>query len=527
MMSKDARVVAVITLLAASLTTAAPALAGDWSECDGHFADITGTSGDDVLYGTPNDDVIAGGGGNDIIYGLGGNDIICGETGADLLVGNSGNDRLFGGGAADRIEGGYGDDVIDGGYGKDDVFAGPGADAVTGGPQRDRIFGEGGDDTLSGDGDDDLIKGGLGKDEIRGGAGSDSLHGQRGADVIFGSPLDVTIDGGLGIDQCVGECELDFVDDAPVARDDAIEISEDDILESSVFSDHGAGADYHPDLVGFAVEEIDHDGDLVGVVMVTGHGATLRVDADGTLRYDPRAALDGLDAGQSVVESFTYEIEDEDDEGAVASVTIVVHGVDDAPVAVADAAAAFEDGAVVIDVVANDTDVEGDSFSVVSLDLGETLGSAVIENGAVHYTADGDLAALGAGEQLEDVLFYEIAGPSGGSGWGTVTITVTGANDAPVAFADIMKTMQDTETLIEVLRNDVELDASDVLTVTVVAGPAHGSAVVNPDGSISYQPDAGYIGTDTLTYQIVDSSGETSSATVNLSVVAPSDPGGS
>jgi Ca2+-binding RTX toxin-like protein len=73
-MSKDARVVAVIALLAASLTTASPALAGDWSKCDGHFADITGTPGDDVLYGTPNDDVIAGGG-NDVIDGLGGNDV--------------------------------------------------------------------------------------------------------------------------------------------------------------------------------------------------------------------------------------------------------------------------------------------------------------------------------------------------------------------------------------------------------------------------------------------------------------------
>ena len=81
--------------------------------------------------------------------------------------------------------------------------------------------------------------------------------------------------------------------------------------------DHGAGADYHPDFDEFAVEEVDADHDLVGVAMVTGHGATLRVDGDGTLHYDPRAALDGLGAGQSVVESFTYAIQDQDGEDAV------------------------------------------------------------------------------------------------------------------------------------------------------------------------------------------------------------------
>ena len=82
-------------------------------------------------------------------------------------------------------------------------------------------------------------------------------------------------------------------------------------------------------------------------------------------------------------------------------------------------------------------------------------------------------------------------------------------NSATTAF--------NTPVTVNVLANDSDPD-SDPLTVTGATAPAHGTAVVNANNTITYTPAAGYSGPDSFTYSISDGRGGTASATVSITV---------
>jgi uncharacterized repeat protein (TIGR01451 family) len=94
---------------------------------------------------------------------------------------------------------------------------------------------------------------------------------------------------------------------------------------------------------------------------------------------------------------------------------------------------------------------------------------------------------------------------------------VTPIDRPPVAQDDSAATAQDTPVTIPVLANDSDPDG-DALTVTVTTPPSNGSAVVNPDKTITYTPGPGFTGTDSFVYQICDPSGACDTATVSILV---------
>jgi hypothetical protein len=94
---------------------------------------------------------------------------------------------------------------------------------------------------------------------------------------------------------------------------------------------------------------------------------------------------------------------------------------------------------------------------------------------------------------------------------------VTPVNDAPVANGDSATTLQNTPVTVSVLSNDTDVDG-DTLSVSGTTNPAHGSVVVNGNGTITYTPTAGYTGADSFSYTASDGHGGTSSATVGLTV---------
>ncbi len=105
----------------------------------------------------------------------------------------------------------------------------------------------------------------------------------------------------------------------------------------------------------------------------------------------------------------------------------------------------------------------------------------------------------------------------------TVTITVTPANDAPVAIADAYSTDEDTELIVEapgVLTNDIDEDA---LTAELVLDAANGTLVLATDGSFTYMPDAGFFGEDSFTYKAYDGElySEVVTVTITVNEVAP------
>ena len=96
-------------------------------------------------------------------------------------------------------------------------------------------------------------------------------------------------------------------------------------------------------------------------------------------------------------------------------------------------------------------------------------------------------------------------------------------NNAPVANDDSVTTVEQTEIAINVLANDSDPDGDELSVISIDTGPANGAAIINADGTISYTPNPGFIGTDSFTYTISDANGDTASATVTITVTMLAD----
>jgi len=106
-----------------------------------------------------------------------------------------------------------------------------------------------------------------------------------------------------------------------------------------------------------------------------------------------------------------------------------------------------------------------------------------------------------------------------------VTITVTHANESPVAVDDAYTTDEDIPLVVSapgVLGNDTDFE-SDPLTAVVDTAPANGTLVLNADGSFTYTPNPDFNGTDTFTYHANDGLSDSNAATVSITVDAVND----
>ncbi len=95
-------------------------------------------------------------------------------------------------------------------------------------------------------------------------------------------------------------------------------------------------------------------------------------------------------------------------------------------------------------------------------------------------------------------------------------------NRTPVAASDNLVTLEDQAATISPLANDTDGDG-DTLTVSSTTNPAHGGITLNADSTITYAPAANYFGSDSFTYTIVDASGASATATVNVTVTPVND----
>ena len=232
--------------------------------------------------------------------------------------------------------------------------------------------------------------------------------------------------------------------------------------------------------------------------------------ANGAFTYTPDANFNGSD-------SFTYTASDGTAASNVATVTITVGAVNDAPVAVNDAATTAEETAVSGNVLTNDTDV----------DAGTTLTATLVASPA-NGTRDAGgerRVHLHAGRELQRHGQLHLHGADGTavSNVATVTITVTGVNDAPVAVNDVATTAEETAVSGNVLTNDTDVDAGTTLTATLVATASNGTVTLAADGSFTYTPAANFNGTDSFTYTASDGTAVSSVATVTITVTAVND----
>ncbi|MFH1913792.1 MAG: Ig-like domain-containing protein, partial [Pseudomonadota bacterium] len=189
-------------------------------------------------------------------------------------------------------------------------------------------------------------------------------------------------------------------------------------------------------------------------------------------------------------------------------------GTNDRPVAVADTAQAFEDGpAVSGNVLDNDYDIDvNDTLSVaavggdpakVGTEVAGRFGILVINaDGTYTYTVDNDNQAvqkLGVDQSATDRFTYTVTDQNGSTRSTTLTVTVNGVNDAPMAVADEAVILEGGNRVTGNVRaNDYDIDG-DRTTVTEVNGEtgsvgtviqgSYGTIVINANGSYTYRPD--------------------------------------
>jgi predicted RNA-binding protein len=215
-------------------------------------------------------------------------------------------------------------------------------------------------------------------------------------------------------------------------------------------------------------------------------------------------------------DSFTYTISDGNGGTATASVTVTVNAADEvnnAPVANADTASVAEDGTVLVDVLGNDSDADGDIISITLFTQG-SHGTVIEEVYGLRYTPEADYNGA-------DSFTYTIGDGNGGTAAASVGVTVSSVNDAPVAVNDAAVLNEDSTVLIDVLANDSDIDG-DSLAIILFSQGAHGT-VVQEGGSMRYTPAATYNGTDSFTYTISDDNGGTAAGTVNITVNSVND----
>lgn len=182
-----------------------------------------------------------------------------------------------------------------------------------------------------------------------------------------------------------------------------------------------------------------------------------------------------------------------------------------APLTRADEIVAISGESSVINVLANDTDADSDLLRVVDVE-DPVHGTASTDGLTVAYTSHADFAGL-------DEFNYTVSDNNGGLATGTVRVYVRFSTPRIVANPDFYIVSNNQSSVVDVLFNDMDPNNS-TLSIAAVTSPAHGTATVI-GGKITYRPDPlSFVGQDGFTYTISDAHGNTSTATVSLSVVA-------
>lgn len=251
--------------------------------------------------------------------------------------------------------------------------------------------------------------------------------------------------------------------------------------------------------------DTDIDGDLIFVGTNTDpSNGTLILDLDGAFTYTPNTGFVGTD-------SFTYEACDGFGPCSLATVTIVVTSNNTAPIAEDDFFATDEDTDLVETVIGNDSDAEGDVLSYTLLNA-TAFGTLVLDaTGSFTYTPNANFHGT-------DTFTYE-ACDAFECASASVTIEVLPVNDAPVATDDVYNTNIDVAVTDNVLVNDEDIDG-DVLVIGGNTLPANGLLSLDSDGTFTYIPNTGFVGTDSFTYEACDGVAPCATATVTINVAS-------
>lgn len=229
---------------------------------------------------------------------------------------------------------------------------------------------------------------------------------------------------------------------------------------------------------------------IMGVVR--GHGR-VRINADQTLTYQPPLDFYGSDV-------LTYTVSDGVSGIANAQVTITVNEINDAPLALLDRLITTEDLPTTLAPLANDRDAEGDLLRLRT--VSQPVMGRLEALGNEWLTFSPQTNATGA-----DRFTYRLTDSKGGDTLGLVLLQINDLNDNPVVADDVALAAEDLPVVIDVLRNDIELDPGDTFSVQLIGQAEHGRAVRTTDGKIRYTPALDFVGSDSFGYAVADRRG--------------------
>lgn len=258
--------------------------------------------------------------------------------------------------------------------------------------------------------------------------------------------------------------------------------------------------------------------------------------------------------GQGAAPTETFVITSAD--GTTRSIVVTINGSNDAPIAVADtnsiaegttSAASIVTGDVTPGTAGQDRDVDtGASFTVTGVAAGTPASAAgnvatavngtygtvsIAADGSYTYTLDNSRVAtnsLAAGQVASDTFSYTITDNNGATTTTTLSISITGTNDAPIAQPASQTVAEGSQLSGQVVGTDVDNNAvlSYALNGTTPAG-----LVFNPDGSYSFDANNAtyqHLGVNqqqvvTIPYTVTDAQGATSTANLVITVTGTND----
>jgi len=368
--------------------------------------------GSSSQHGTRGDDFITGGKGNDKIHGDNGNDVINGGKGNDKLYGDKGNDTLNGGAGSDDLMGGDGNDVLI--YRK----------AENGRCDSDRYDGGNGRDTLrleftQAEWESAAVQADIARlldylEPDRCGPGTERWFEFKAFDLDIRRIEDiVVVVNGVVVDPEGGGGGGDVIVDA---INDAAAVAQGGTVAGNVLANDS--------VTGAAVQSV--------LVTAGPTGGTVALASDGSFSYAAGAGYDSLAQGETAIDSFTYSVTAVGGVTDTATVQVTVTGTNDAPTANADVATGTENEVLVLDLLANDIDVDNDAvLGIVAASTQAGQGSVVVSGNVVSFNPGTDFDHLAAGESATVVLSYAMQDEYGALSASTATITIVGQNDAP------------------------------------------------------------------------------------------------
>ncbi len=318
------------------------------------------------------------------------------------------------------------------------------------------------------------------------------------------------------------------VNHAPVAHDDGPLQT----LENQAFTINSTT---------LTANDADVDNDPLTVTSVTS-SADLQavVNADGTIDVTPNDYFYGSSY-------FDYTVSDPSGAQSTARVTVNVVKNNTPPVAADDTITTFhgapiaENSPVIVDgrdLLANDTDHEGDPLTITAVDSIDGGFARLLENGTVLFTPNANFNGNAH-------FSYTVADGNGGFATATATLVYEAVNQPPVAQDDnfdgndpslrrVLHGKQDTALsipILELLKNDFDIE-HDTITFQSVGNADHGVLVLTgagataidaqgdialtPYDTVTYTPDAGYFGDASFAYVISDPNGAISAGRVHL-----------